>query len=61
MGISRSLAELKIIEYLLAISGALEYFLFRCENLDAASELKVSRDFLRFRRASAKAQLVCLQ
>ncbi|XP_056691974.1 F-box/FBD/LRR-repeat protein At1g13570 [Spinacia oleracea] len=60
-GISGSWAELEIIEYLLAISGALEYFYFKCENLDAASELKVSRHLMRFQRASTKAQLVCLE
>ncbi|KNA25374.1 hypothetical protein SOVF_007030 [Spinacia oleracea] len=60
-GVTGSSAELKFIEYVLAISVELEIFLFRCGHLDATSELKVSRNLLRLRRASTKAQLVCLE
>ncbi|XP_074314696.1 F-box/FBD/LRR-repeat protein At1g13570-like [Silene latifolia] len=38
--ITGSNAELKLIEYLLAISVVLENLFFKCEKLDAASELK---------------------
>lgn len=57
-GITGSSAELKFIEYVLSIAVVLEFLYFNCAWLDSASELKVSRDLLRLRRASAKAQLV---
>ncbi|XP_021730034.1 putative FBD-associated F-box protein At1g55030 isoform X2 [Chenopodium quinoa] len=60
-GITGTIAELKFIEYLLAVSEVLELFLFKCNNLDATSELKLSRDLLRLRRASTKAQLICME
>ncbi|XP_074310430.1 F-box/FBD/LRR-repeat protein At1g13570-like [Silene latifolia] len=60
MGITGSNAELKLIEYVLAISLVLENLFFKCEKLDAASELKVLRQLIRLPRASAKAQFICL-
>ncbi|XP_074313109.1 F-box/FBD/LRR-repeat protein At1g13570-like isoform X7 [Silene latifolia] len=59
-GITRSNAELKLIEYVLAISLVLENLFFKCEKLDAASELRVLRQLIRLPRASAKAQFICL-
>ncbi|KAL9238328.1 hypothetical protein vseg_012763 [Gypsophila vaccaria] len=58
-GITGSNAELKLIEFVLAISVVLEKLFFKCEALDAVSELKVLRQLIRFPRAS-NAQLVCL-
>ncbi|XP_074313111.1 F-box/FBD/LRR-repeat protein At1g13570-like [Silene latifolia] len=59
-GITGSNAELKLIEYVLAISLVLENLFFKCEKLDAASELKVLRQLIRLPRASTKAQFISL-
>ncbi|XP_074313102.1 F-box/FBD/LRR-repeat protein At1g13570-like isoform X2 [Silene latifolia] len=59
-GITGTNAELKLIEYVLAISVVLENLFFKCEKLDAVSELRVLRQLIRLPRASTKAQFVCL-
>ncbi|KAK9690895.1 hypothetical protein RND81_09G161700 [Saponaria officinalis] len=59
-GITGSHAELELIKFVLAISVVLEKLFFKCEALDAVSELKVLRHMIRFPRASTNAQLVCL-
>ncbi|XP_074310431.1 F-box/FBD/LRR-repeat protein At1g13570-like [Silene latifolia] len=60
-GITGSSAELKFIEYVLANSTVLEIMLFKCEKLDAVSELKVLKQLIRFPKASTKAQFVYLE
>ncbi|XP_056691975.1 F-box/FBD/LRR-repeat protein At1g13570-like [Spinacia oleracea] len=63
--ITGSLAELKFIEYVLAISVVLEKFFFNfidSRNFRGAnSEVQVLRDLLQLPRASPKAQLVWLK
>ncbi|XP_021725015.1 uncharacterized protein LOC110692316 [Chenopodium quinoa] len=59
-GITGSSAELKLVEYIVGISVKLTRFLFKCNNLDPSSELKVLRELLQLPRASKKAKLVCL-
>ncbi|KAH9607035.1 hypothetical protein KSS87_013810 [Heliosperma pusillum] len=60
-GITGSNAELKLVEYLLAISVVLEFLLFKSGNLDIESELKMSRALMGFPRASPKARLFFLK
>ncbi|XP_056697357.1 F-box/FBD/LRR-repeat protein At1g13570-like [Spinacia oleracea] len=62
MGIKGSLAELKFIEYVLAISVVLEKFFFEFGYLeDANSKNLVLMNLLQLPRASPKVQLVCLK
>ncbi|KAH9607027.1 hypothetical protein KSS87_013802 [Heliosperma pusillum] len=59
-GIIGSSEELKLVEYLLAISGSLENLFFKAGSLSTDSELKMSRALMRFPRASTKASIICL-
>ncbi|XP_074274725.1 F-box/FBD/LRR-repeat protein At1g13570-like [Silene latifolia] len=59
-GITGSSAELKLVEYVLAISASLENLFFKSGKCDTDSERKMSRALMRFPRASPKASLVCL-
>ncbi|XP_074274743.1 F-box/FBD/LRR-repeat protein At1g13570-like [Silene latifolia] len=60
-GITGSSVELKLVEYLLAISASLENLFFQSGKCENDSELKMSRALMRFPRASTKASLVCLE
>ncbi|KAK9676095.1 hypothetical protein RND81_11G053400 [Saponaria officinalis] len=60
-GITGSSAELKLIEYLLAISVVLEKLFFTFEYLHRKSEVKLYRELMGFPRASTKARLICLE
>ncbi|KAH9607036.1 hypothetical protein KSS87_013811 [Heliosperma pusillum] len=59
-GITGSSEELKLVEYLLAISGSLDNLFFKAGSLSTDSELKMSRALMRFPRASTKASIICL-
>ncbi|KAH9607032.1 hypothetical protein KSS87_013807 [Heliosperma pusillum] len=56
-GITGSTAELKLVEYLLAISPVLENVFFKSGECDNESELKMSRALMGFPRTSPKARL----
>ncbi|XP_074274740.1 F-box/FBD/LRR-repeat protein At1g13570-like isoform X2 [Silene latifolia] len=58
-GITGSIVELKLVEYLLVISVVLENMFFEFGNVGIESELKMSKALMRFPRASTKASLVC--
>ncbi|XP_074275678.1 F-box/FBD/LRR-repeat protein At1g13570-like [Silene latifolia] len=57
-GIIGSIAELKFVEYLLAISPILENLFFKSGEFRVDSELKMSRALMGFPRASTKARLL---
>ncbi|KAH9607039.1 hypothetical protein KSS87_013814 [Heliosperma pusillum] len=59
-GLTGSIAELKLVEYLLAISPVLENLFFTFGRLGIESELRLSKALMRFPRASTKASLDCL-
>ncbi|XP_074274741.1 F-box/FBD/LRR-repeat protein At1g13570-like [Silene latifolia] len=57
-GIIGSIVELKLVEYLLAISPVLENLFFKSDRISIESELKMSRALMGFPRASTKARLL---
>ncbi|KAH9607037.1 hypothetical protein KSS87_013812 [Heliosperma pusillum] len=60
-GITGSSAELKLVEYLFAISPILENLFFKSGYIGIESKLNMSEALMRFPRASTKASLVCLK
>ncbi|XP_074274735.1 F-box/FBD/LRR-repeat protein At1g13570-like isoform X3 [Silene latifolia] len=60
-GITGSSAELKLVEYLLAISIVLENLFFKPGELGIESERKMSRALMGFPRASPKARLLFVE
>ncbi|KAH9607034.1 hypothetical protein KSS87_013809 [Heliosperma pusillum] len=60
-GIKGTIAELKLVEYLLAISPVLENLFFKFGVLSIEAKLQVAAVLMRFPRASTKASLVCLE
>ncbi|XP_074274748.1 F-box/FBD/LRR-repeat protein At1g13570-like [Silene latifolia] len=60
-GITGSSAELKLVEYLLAISTVLENLFLKCGKLGIDSKLKMSSALMGFPRASPKARLLFLE
>ncbi|XP_074274749.1 F-box/FBD/LRR-repeat protein At1g13570-like [Silene latifolia] len=60
-GITGTSAELKLVEYLFAVSPVLKNLFFKSGYIDIESQLNMSQSLMRFPRASAKASLVCLK
>ncbi|XP_074274747.1 F-box/FBD/LRR-repeat protein At1g13570-like [Silene latifolia] len=60
-GITGTSAELKLVEYLFAVSPVLKNLFFKSGYIGIESQLTMSQSLMRFPRASAKASLVCLK
>ncbi|XP_074274745.1 F-box/FBD/LRR-repeat protein At1g13570-like [Silene latifolia] len=60
-GITGTSAELKLVEYLFAVSPVLKNLFFKSGYIGIESQLNMSQSLMRFPRASAKASLVCLK